>query len=370
MGAEQSTAGAEEEPTATEEAAGQPKPAPSAMSLDQNSTEAVLAGMEGVMARVPAEAITSGATLKELTLHNLPTNTKRSGGSGSSSKSSPAASMRRSFFSWRPTGGSSARSDAGSQGRLTDRFFSSKRGKQHNDPKLVFAGLNGASLHCALNHPRRLKEVLQTGGTNPNAKDEDGDRTPLHWAAARGHLRCIHLLLEAGADPSVVDANGQTPAQVAEAVEQPLAHDLLVHGPPKPDPCSMHSGLFSLSLHSALNQPTELRKILESGYEWRIQKGEPIKCKLDPNLADSDGDRTPLHWAAARGYIECVKLLLQYGASPGSTDCNGKTPAALAFECNQRATQSLLLNYKPPSVREGMHSINDPVAIDQLDLVA
>lgn len=229
---------------------------------------------------------------------------------------------------------------------------------------------DGASLHCALNHPRRLKEVLQTGGTNPNAKDEDGDRTPLHWAAARGHLRCIHLLLEAGADPSVVDANGQTPVQVAEAVEQPLAHDLLVHGPPKPDPRSMHSGLFSLSLHSALNQPTELRKILESGYEWRIQKGEPIKCKLDPNLADSDGDRTPLHWAAARGYIECIKLLLQYGASPGSTDCNGKTPAALAFECNQHATQSLLLNYKPPSVREGMHSINDPVAIDQLDLVA
>ena len=183
---------------------------------------------------------------------------------------------------------------------------------------------DGASLHCALNHPRRLKEVLQTGGTNPNAKDEDGDRTPLHWAAARGHLRCIHLLLEAGADPSVVDANGQTPVQVAEAVEQPLAHDLLVHGPPKPDPRSMHSGLFSLSLHSALNQPTELRKILESGYEWRIQKGEPIKCKLDPNLADSDGDRTPLHWAAARGYIECIKLLLQYGASPGSTDCNGK----------------------------------------------
>ena len=224
---------------------------------------------------------------------------------------------------------------------------------------------DGSSLHCALNHPRRLKEVLRQGGINPSAKDNDGDRTPLHWAAARGHLQCLHLLIEAGADISAVDASGQTPAQVAEANDQPLARDLLLHGPPKPDPRSMHSGLFALSLHAALNQPTELRKILESGAEYRLKKGAhgPVAFDIDVNRVDADGDRAPLHWAAARGYIKCVQLLLEYGASPGNTDANGKTAAALAYDCNQHAVQELILNYRPPS--------RDPMDVtDQPDLIA
>ena len=75
MGAEQSTpgegptAGAAEETKA--EGIEKPKP-PTAMSHDQKSTQAVLAGMEGVMARVPAEKISSGATIQDLAL-NLPT---------------------------------------------------------------------------------------------------------------------------------------------------------------------------------------------------------------------------------------------------------------------------------------------------------
>jgi hypothetical protein len=140
MGAEQSTpgegptAGAAEETKA--EGIEKPKP-PTAMSLDQKSTQAVLAGMEGVMARVPAEKISSGATIQDLAL-NLPT-------PGHERKRAGLPSMR-SFLSWRPGSSDSSQHDgstarSGSHGRLTDRFFLSKRGTEHNDPKLVFAGL-------------------------------------------------------------------------------------------------------------------------------------------------------------------------------------------------------------------------------------
>ena len=67
---------------------------------------------------------------------------------------------------------------------------------------------------AALNQPTQLKALLKAGHS-PNARDADGDRTPLHWAAARGHLRCVHVLLAAGADAALRDAEGRTPAELA-----------------------------------------------------------------------------------------------------------------------------------------------------------
>lgn len=38
-----------------------------------------------------------------------------------------------------------------------------------------------------------------------------GDGQPIHEAARGGHVKCLELLLEAGADPSISDACGCTP---------------------------------------------------------------------------------------------------------------------------------------------------------------
>lgn len=88
------------------------------------------------------------------------------------------------------------------------------------DPKALFDGIhhNEASVHSALNHPRALEECLKRTGVSPaeiaNKIDPDGDRRPLHWAAARGHTQCVQLLLEAGADPQALDVHGATAAQL------------------------------------------------------------------------------------------------------------------------------------------------------------
>lgn len=47
------------------------------------------------------------------------------------------------------------------------------------------------------------------------AQDEDGD-TPLHCAARGGHLSTVLRLLEAGADPAVVNEKGATPRDEAD----------------------------------------------------------------------------------------------------------------------------------------------------------
>jgi serine/threonine protein phosphatase PrpC len=97
---------------------------------------------------------------------------------------------------------------------------------RHNDPKMVSEALTGVSLRVALNQPKQVEAFLRTG-LDVNAIDIDGDRTPLHWAAARGFRRCVVLLLEAGADTSARNADGLTPAELARELGQPEMHALI-----------------------------------------------------------------------------------------------------------------------------------------------
>lgn len=61
-----------------------------------------------------------------------------------------------------------------------------------------------------------VDEVSRLCGTgNPNARDPDGDRFPLHWAAANGHKECIQVLVSFDADTRVQDKKGRTPLKLA-----------------------------------------------------------------------------------------------------------------------------------------------------------
>lgn len=57
-------------------------------------------------------------------------------------------------------------------------------------------------------------KLLIGAGANVNARANDGS-TALHKAATIGKIEIIRLLLQAGADPSVNDKKGRSPADVA-----------------------------------------------------------------------------------------------------------------------------------------------------------
>ena len=71
------------------------------------------------------------------------------------------------------------------------------------------------------------------GGADPNARD--GQRmTPLHFAAAKGHLNLFRHLLENGADIAATTRAGLTPLDLAAQNKRQNIIDGYVaeHGPP------------------------------------------------------------------------------------------------------------------------------------------
>ncbi len=98
------------------------------------------------------------------------------------------------------------------------------------DPNLASPTTGETPLHQAASHGYRsdmnaCMELLLKSGANPNVRSKPGQladtyisgsvelvgETPLHLAAAYGDAAMIRMLIQAGADVSTKDAQGQTP---------------------------------------------------------------------------------------------------------------------------------------------------------------
>jgi len=210
---------------------------------------------------------------------------------------------------------------------------------KHNDPKQVCEELVGLSLRAAFNQPKQLRGEIALGN-NVNKLDWDDDRTPLHWAAARGHREIVFILLEAGADRKARDKQGRTPAELALECDQPEIYKILNYGPPLEDKKKATGYEGAISQLCMRNEPRELESMLRA---YTVEKDERIREHISVNRRDVDGDRSPIHWAAARGAITCAHMLIDAGADISALDANGETAADLAERLNQRAMHELLI---------------------------
>ena len=96
----------------------------------------------------------------------------------------------------------------------------------------------------------------------------------------------------------------------------------------------VYEGVSPLSLHAALNQPTQLKREISeikreiSEIEREISEIERQPRRI-PSQRDCDGDRTPLHWAAARGNSHCAALLVAAGADVLASESTRETTPRL-----------------------------------------
>ncbi|KAK2113811.1 Ankyrin repeat domain-containing protein 66 [Saguinus oedipus] len=95
---------------------------------------------------------------------------------------------------------------------------------------------------------------------------------------------------------------------------------------------NLSKGLFSVMELTKMSDMTKLHQAVAAG-DHSLVKRILKKGLCDPNYKDVDwNDRTPLHWAASKGQMEMIRLLIEYGARTCLVTSVGWTPAHFAAE--------------------------------------
>ncbi|KAG9277474.1 protein phosphatase 1 regulatory subunit 12C-like isoform X1 [Astyanax mexicanus] len=160
---------------------------------------------------------------------------------------------------------------------------------------------------------------LLSQGANVNQVDNEG-WTPLHVAASCGNMEITEYLLKHGAALSSVNCDGDVPLDIAEdeAMEALL---------------QAHTRKQGVDLETAKRLEEEL--IMRDARSW-------LTDGLPADLCHPRTGATPLHVAAAKGYLEAIKLLCQCGLDVSAKDWDGWTPLHAAAHWCQREACSLL----------------------------
>ncbi|XP_074553958.1 protein phosphatase 1 regulatory subunit 12A isoform X2 [Halichoeres trimaculatus] len=157
-------------------------------------------------------------------------------------------------------------------------------------------------------------------GASINQPDNEG-WIPLHAAASCGYLDIAEYLISQGASVGVVNSEGETPLDIAEeeAMEELLQNEINRQG---------------VDIEAARKE--EERIMLRDARQW-LNSGQI----QDVRHAKSGG--TSLHVAAAKGYVEVLKLLIQAGYDVNIKDYDGWTPLHAASHWGKEEACKILV---------------------------
>ncbi|XP_056382722.1 protein phosphatase 1 regulatory subunit 12A-like isoform X2 [Hyla sarda] len=158
-----------------------------------------------------------------------------------------------------------------------------------------------------------MVQFLVENGACVNQQDNEG-WTPLHAAASCGFVSIAQYLISKGANVAIVNSEGELPLDVSHesAMEKLLKSEIKKQG---------------VDLDAARKEEEEL--MLRDARRW-VNNG-----KYEDIRHHSTG-ATPLHVAAAKGYTEVIRMLLQLGFDVDSRDLDGWTPLHAAAHWGQQ----------------------------------
>jgi ankyrin repeat protein len=171
-----------------------------------------------------------------------------------------------------------------------------------------------SSLHlAAFFGVKEAVSILLQDCQNVNLRDGNG-RTPLSWAAEKGHEAVLKLLLDKGANIEAVDSYGLTALLHAAGNRHEVVVKLLIEKGAEIEAKNVADR--NVLLHAAGKGHEAIVKLL-------IEKGAEIEAK-------DNFSQAALSVAAANRHEAVVKLLLEARAEIESRDCRGWTPLVWA----------------------------------------
>ncbi|KAL0121100.1 hypothetical protein PUN28_008668 [Cardiocondyla obscurior] len=210
----------------------------------------------------------------------------------------------------------------------------------------------------------KLVNVLACGYNANHTFRDYAHRTGLHIAADKGHLSCVHVLVQAGAQVDVMDRNQLTPLMLAaikgnEAVVKYLVRsgaDVTVKGEDGMTALHMaaksgHLEVCKIILTECKVPRTLVDSVDDGGWTSLIWACEfchadvaryLLDKKCDPLIRDAE-QNIALHWSAFSGSSEITEMLLNEGCDVNAVNVHGDTPLHIAARQDQYAVSVLLL---------------------------
>ncbi|NXT77442.1 MYPT2 phosphatase, partial [Zapornia atra] len=164
-----------------------------------------------------------------------------------------------------------------------------------------------------------MVKVLVENGANVNQQDNEG-WTPLHAVASCGYLNIAEYLISHGANVAAVNSEGEVPSDIAE---EAAMKDLLLEQVKKQ------------GVDLDLARKEEEQQMLQDARQW-LNSGRIEDVKQPRTGA------TALHVAAAKGYSEVMRLLIQAGFNLNVQDNDGWTPLHAAAHWGVKEACSIL----------------------------
>ena len=197
------------------------------------------------------------------------------------------------------------------------------------DPDITDANGN-TCIHLSMYEvwKRKVLQTLIDHGANVNATDKDC-QTALVVASDKGNTDAINVLLTAGADPNIADANGNTCLHFAvhqgcnkEVVQMIIDHGAHVN-------IANKNGLTALMIACERGNIDVINVLLEAG--------------SDPDITDASGN-TCLQCSVLQGCsIEVLQTIIDHGAQVNATNKNGQTALMMASDCGYLNGINMLL---------------------------
>ncbi|KAG9509405.1 Protein phosphatase 1 regulatory inhibitor subunit 16B [Fragariocoptes setiger] len=162
------------------------------------------------------------------------------------------------------------------------------------------------ALHqCCIDANEAMSKLLIEFGADVNAKDAD-QWTPLHAACTCGHLNLVKHLVESGAELLLANSDGNFPYDICEdeATLEYIESEM------------SKRGITQEQIDHTRSQPE--RQMLQD-LEQIVKSGGSLEVR-------NEQQATPLHIAAANGYLSVVEFLLDHNVDVNARDADSWAP--------------------------------------------